>query len=220
MTQQDHKPPHPLRDETDDDEGVYDLDIDEPNEDPEGLMNEALAALDEDEDPVKEKGVGISRSASSDEALVEELKELRERSLRTLADYENYRRRSERERDELRKYAGSEILREFLTIMDNLERALAATGSLEDLTSGVEMIHNQMIDLLKRNGVEEVPAEGEPFDPMVHEAVARVEDPGVDQPVVVHEMQRGYRVHDRLLRPSIVRVAVPPEEGGESESSE
>src|SRR5262245_66427295 len=93
--------------------------------------------------------------------------------MRTLADFDNFRKRSERERQDLKKYALTEPFRDFLGIVDNLGLALSAAGGADDLKRGVEMIHRQMLDLLRRHGVHEVSALGQPFDPAVHEAVAR-----------------------------------------------
>lgn len=191
--------------EHEDDEG-YLLDLDEEEEvDLEALAREAAEAVDRADrrvaDPAAEE-MSISR-------LEEELEELRDRSIRTLADFENYRRRAERERDELRRYAAFEAMSDFLPVLDNLERALSAGGSADDVRVGVEMILRQMRDLLRQRGVAPVEALGEPFDPTLHEAVARDEDPDVDVPTVIEEMQRGYRMHDRLLRPALVKVAMP-----------
>lgn len=138
-----------------------------------------------------------------------EVEQLRDRLMRTLADFDNYRKRVQRERAEERKYALVDPLREVLGIVDNLERALSADGGLEDLKTGVAMILRQMEEFLRRSGVEPVEALDREFDPAVHEAVSRVEDAEVEVPRVVDEMQRGYVIHDRLLRPAIVRVAVP-----------
>ena len=191
--------------EPEDDEG-YLLDLDEEEEvDLDALAREAAEAVDRVDrrvaDPAAEE-MSISR-------LEEELEELRDRSIRTLADFENYRRRAERERDELRRYAAFEAMSDFLPVLDNLERALSAGGSADDVRVGVEMIRRQMRDLLRQRGVAPVEALGEPFDPTLHEAVARDEDPDVDVPTVIEEMQRGYRMHDRLLRPALVKVAMP-----------
>jgi molecular chaperone GrpE len=131
--------------------------------------------------------------------------------VRTLADFENYRRRVERERLEHRRYAAAEALTELLAVMDNLHRALQAKGSEADLRIGVEMIHRQMIDLLQRLGAKPVAALGQPFDPLEHEAVSRLEREDVERPMVTAELQAGYRLHDRLLRPALVEVAVPVE---------
>jgi len=153
----------------------------------------------------------VGDEAESD-ALRREIADLRDRSMRTLADFDNYRKRAERERSEVRRRAAAETIVDFLDVVDNLERALAAGGSADDLKLGVEMILRQFEDLLRRRGVERVAAAGEAFDPTVHEAVSRREDPEVGEPRVAEEMQPGYRMHDRLLRPARVVVAVPPEE--------
>lgn len=144
--------------------------------------------------------------------LQQELEDLRDRSLRTLADYENYRKRVERERTESRRYAGFEVLRELLDVVDNLERAVAAPGSVDELKQGVELILKQLHDLLRRAGVRPVPAVGEPFDPNMHEAVSRDQDATVDRPTVTAEHQPGFWMHERLLRPAVVSVAMPADE--------
>ena len=144
------------------------------------------------------------------ERLRREMAALRETSIRTLADFDNFRKRTERETKEAKRYALTEPLRDFLSVVDNLERALSAEARPEDLKIGVEMILRQMHELLRRFGVTAVHAVGERFDPTVHEAVARQEDPEVEHPIVRREMQRGYRIHERLLRPAMVAVAVPP----------
>ncbi len=151
--------------------------------------------------------------AEADEVsqLRQEIADLRDRSMRTLADFDNFRQRSERERQELKRYALLEPLRELLTVADNLDLALSAEGSAEDLKRGVEMIHRQLRELLRRFGVTEIAAVGQPFDPTLHEAVSREESGEVKEPTVAAELRRGYRMHDRLLRPAMVKVAVPPE---------
>lgn len=155
--------------------------------------------------------------------LEQELADLRDRSMRTLADFDNYRKRAERERQEAKRFAVMEPLRDLLDVVDNLERAVEASGSVEDLRQGVDMILRQLDDMLKRHGVTAVEAEGQPFDPAVHEAVARRESDQVDEPMVDAEYQKGYLLHDRLLRPARVVVAVPADEpaaGGGSEDEE
>lgn len=194
------------------------LDLDAQNDDLEAAMREAVAAVEEVEDGRQNPGPGGAQAAveTTDEEetakLRREIADLRDRSMRTLADFDNFRKRSERERQETKKYALVEPLREFLEIMDNLELALAAAGgSSDDLKRGVEMIHRQMQELLRRQGVREVSALGQPFDPALHEAVSREEDPSVQAPTVTGEMRRGYMIYDRLLRPAMVKVSVPAE---------
>jgi molecular chaperone GrpE len=200
------------------------LDLDAQTGDLESAMREAMAAVEG-----VEKGSGAETSGTqaqdTDEEEVAKLRreiaDLRDRSMRTLADFDNYRKRSERERQETKKYALAEPMRDFLEIVDNLDLALAAAGSADDLKRGVQMIHRQMLDLLRRHGVKEIEALGQPFDPSLHEAVSRDEDPTVKEPTVTGEMRRGYRIHDRLLRPAMVKVSVPveapkPAGGGEA----
>ena len=192
------------------------LDLDEQNPDLETAMREAVAAVEEVESGARGEASSSSTGGQAEvERLREEIADLRDRSMRTLADFDNFRKRSERERQDLRKYAVVEPMREFLTVMDNLDLALSAGGSAEDLKRGVEMIHRQMQDLLRRFGVQEVKAVGEAFDPQVHEAVSREESPEVKAPTVAAELRRGYTLHDRLLRPAMVKVAVPQEGSGE-----
>lgn len=148
-------------------------------------------------------------------AATAEVEEVRERLVRALADFDNYRKRTERERTESRRYAGLGILRELLPIVDNLERAVESEGPVDDLRTGVEMILKQTQTLLKRSGVERIPAVGIAFDPRVHEALSRFEEPDVSEPTVAEEHEAGYMMHDRLLRPARVRVAMPPEAEGD-----
>jgi molecular chaperone GrpE len=183
------------------------LDLDEQNTDLEAAMREAVAAVEAGSRP---PAAGVAASEEV-ERLRREVADLRDRSVRTLADFDNFRKRSQRESQEFKKYALLEPMRDFLTVIDNLDLALSAQGSAEDLKRGVEMIHRQMQELLRRFGATEVPAVGQPFDPTQHEAVAREESPEVKAPTVVAELRRGYRMHDRLLRPSMVKVAVPVE---------
>lgn len=148
------------------------------------------------------------------EQLRRELEELRDRSLRAMADFDNFRKRAEREREELRRYVLAGALGELLPVVDNLERAAAAQGSLEDLRQGVDMTLRQLQEALRRFGLREVPAVGHRFDPHVHEAVMREERPGILEPTVITELLRGYLLNDRVLRPAMVAVAVPPEADG------
>jgi len=184
------------------------LDLDEQNTDLEAAMRDAVAAVEAGSRP---PAAGVAPSEEV-ERLRREVADLKDRSVRTLADFDNFRKRSQRETQEFKKYALLEPMRDFLTVIDNLDLALSAQGSAEDLKRGVEMIHRQMQDLLRRFGATDVPAVGQPFDPTQHEAVAREESPEVKAPTVVAELRRGYRMHDRLLRPAMVKVAVPVEE--------
>ena len=172
---------------------------------------EILEVLDPDDEGGRPLAGGEDEEVAT---LRREIADLRDRSMRTLADFDNYRKRSERERRDAARYAASAPLGDLLEVVDNLSRALAAGGTADDLKTGVEMTLRQLEDVLRRHGVEPVSASGERFDPAVHEAVSRLEDPDVETPTVVEELQRGYRLHERLLRPARVVVAVPPDDEG------
>ena len=211
----------------DGDDDAYVLDLEESaGADVEALTREALEAVSSRQadaaPPPGATGGGRATGVdtipgeepTTDAAVAElqaEIADLRDRSIRTLADFENYRRRSEREREDLKRYATGDVLRDLLPVVDNLQRALAAGGTVDDLKVGVELTLRQFTELLRQRGVAEVPALGAPFDPALHEAVARVDDATVETPTVIDELQRGYTIHGRLLRPALVRVAMPAE---------
>ncbi len=185
---------------------TIDLESDE-EEDIEEAMRRAVAAVDD----VSARG-DDDGGASDVERLEQEIADLRDRSVRTLADFDNFRKRAERERQETKRYALVEPMRDLVEVVDNLERALAAGGSADDLKRGIEMILRQLTDLLRRYGVKALDAAGEPFDPAVHEAVSSRPSAEVSEPTVAEEYQKGYTLHDRLLRPARVVVAVPAED--------
>ena len=188
------------------------LDLDGQTEDLDAAMRDAVAAVEGVEQGTATTGMTAEETDEEEVAkLRREIADLRDRTMRTLADFDNFRKRSERERQETRKYALLEPLREFLEVVDNLGLALSAAGSADDLKRGVEMIHRQMQELLRRLGVKEIEALNQPFDPALHEAVQREEDPTVQKATVVGELRRGYMLHERLLRPTMVKVAVPSE---------
>lgn len=132
---------------------------------------------------------------------------LQDRLLRTAAEFDNYRKRMDRERRELADYTAGEVVSELLPIVDNLERALQAAGEDDPLRKGVELIHRQMLDLLRRRGVKPIEALGTDFDPNFHQAVIHEESTEHREGEVMAELQRGYVVGDRLLRPAMVKVA-------------
>jgi molecular chaperone GrpE len=147
------------------------------------------------------------------EALRREAQEMRDLAQRKQAEFENYRRRVERERAELSRHAGFDLVREILPVLDNLERAIQASQSSpeENFRAGVEIIHRQFQEILARLGLSEVESEGKPFDPHVHEAVTRVETDEHPEGVVVEVLQKGYLFGDRLVRPAMVSVAQAPD---------
>ncbi|MCC6728314.1 MAG: nucleotide exchange factor GrpE [Chthonomonadales bacterium] len=142
--------------------------------------------------------------------LEQQVEQERDRALRTQADFQNFRRRIDEQRAEQARFATRELLLGLLPIIDNFERALAAserTSNYEALVGGVSLTLRQLHDFLSRNGVAPIEAMGEEFDPNLHEAVMRVDDSDHPENSVVEELRRGYTMHDRVLRPSMVKVA-------------
>jgi molecular chaperone GrpE len=137
----------------------------------------------------------------------------RDRLLRTMAEFENYRKRVERDRRDLSEHAASELLKELLPLVDDLERALAATpgadsaGAVAGFRAGVELINRQLLDLLRKRGVTAIEALGTDFDPHVHQAVSQEVSEAHRDGEVTEELRRGYKLGDRLLRPAMVKVA-------------
>ncbi len=135
--------------------------------------------------------------------------ELTEQLLRRRADFDNFRRRTERERREFQDRAAMEVISAVLPVLDGLERALASDPNPEtEFHTGVALIARQLRDTLVKSGIEPIEAVGKKFDPHIHEAVERVETDDYDDQTVVEEWQRGYRFRGRLLRPAMVKVAV------------
>jgi molecular chaperone GrpE len=157
--------------------------------------------------------------AHLEERLVAEQEEsgkLRSVLLRKTADFENLKKRTEREKADFYKFALAEVFDDLLGVLDNFERALQHLSNPDapkgtDVHVGIEMIARQMGDVLKKYGLAEVPALGLPFDPNVHEAVLRGEEPGAQPGIVLGVLQKGYLLNNRLLRPAKVKVAAPPQ---------
>lgn len=162
------------------------------------------------DDGLEEAVDSAARVTEELEALRSEHDRLRELYVRKLADFDNYRKRQEREMADFRKLASAELVRDLLPVLDNLERALAvppaAAGGLRE---GVELVLRQLRDTLTRHGIEELEPVGEAFDPAFHEAVQRRESNEVVENTVVEVLQKGFLMHGRLLRAAVVVVAVP-----------
>lgn len=149
--------------------------------------------------------------------LVEEKQELFDRLLRKQAELENFRKRLQREKEEFVQHAGADLLRALLPVLDGFERALKHRDeSVPDAyVRGVELIYKELSDVMSRAGVTAVETVGKTFDPHVHQAVETVESPGHRDQEIVEELQRGYKLRHRLLRPAVVKVSVhgKPDEG-------
>ena len=147
------------------------------------------------------------------EAKEEEAKETYDRLLRVSADFENYKKRATREMEEFRKYANQSLLKEMLSVVDNLELAISSSNDKKKadkhLIEGLNLTLNEILRVFEKFNVKPIEAQGKAFDPAFHEAVMREETDDFPENTVVSEFQKGYLIHDRLLRPAMVVVAVP-----------
>jgi molecular chaperone GrpE len=137
--------------------------------------------------------------------------DFQDRFLRRSAEFENYRRRVEREKSEFLEYASREAVNALLPVLDDFERALKQESQDKDYVRGMEMIYNRLLETLKKLGLEPISSVGQSFDPYLHQAVDRVETAEAEDHTVLQEYQRGYNFKGRLLRPAMVQVAVNPE---------
>lgn len=170
--------------------------------------HDSLPPADAQELAQESKG-GVSRQEY--ERVTQERDTLLDRLARLQAEFENTRKRYLREQGEFREYATADAVKAFLPVLDNFNLALRAQSSEgAALRSGIELIRKQMEDALGRLGVQAVPSQGQQFDPRVHEAIEMVESSDHDDHEVIEELQRGYKMKDRLLRPAMVRVATNP----------
>jgi molecular chaperone GrpE len=160
-----------------------------------------------------ERAPGAGRSRALEEALQEKEKYY-DLLLRKQAEFENFRKRMEKERDEFRRSAALDLVKDLLPVIDNLERALGTgQGSDDPLHRGVALIHQQVLEILKREGLQALESLGTPFDPRHHEAVEVLNVPGLEPGMVLEEVQKGYMFKDRLLRPALVKVSAGPRSG-------
>jgi len=153
--------------------------------------------------------------AETVEELRRQVEEKQDRLLRALAEVENIKRRTQREREEYVRYANESLLRDLVPVLDNLDRALEAAraiGEASSVVGGVELIQRELIKVLERAGVTRYSALGQPFDPTRHEAIARVVSVDAKPGTVVGETLPGYQLHNRVLRAALVSVAAAPDE--------
>lgn len=183
---------------------------------------EGAAAADEAgtgetaEDGEKSEGDDIENKGETEEIKEktpeEQLEEMNDKYMRLMAEYQNFRRRTDEEKANISTYANERIAKELLNVSDNFERALAhaddGDADSEGFRSGVELIYKQLLTILKNFGVEPIEAVGKPFDPNFHNAVMTGEAEGVEADTVIEEFQKGYMLRDRCLRPAMVKVSV------------
>ncbi|TYP54985.1 nucleotide exchange factor GrpE [Thermosediminibacter litoriperuensis] len=174
--------------------------------------------IPENDEPKSEE-IANSSSAHENVSETEELKraleekekeaaDYKERWLRALADYDNFKKRTQKEIQDIYLYAGEQLIKDILPILDNFERALNSVEDTESATyEGVKLIYNQMKNVLNKFGVREIEAEGKPFDPHFHEVIMTVESDKYESDTVVEVLQKGYTYHSKVIRPCLVKVA-------------
>ena len=162
---------------------------------------------------------------TEEDILKEEIKTLKEEKIRVLAEMENLRKRFEREKIDSIKYGSVNFARDILSPGDNLERALSAINeeeehpqSIKNLIEGLLMVKKELSTALEKNGIEKIDTLNKKFDPNLHQAMMEIENNDLDEGVVVQEIQTGYMMHDRLLRPAMVGVSKKPQKATEVES--
>lgn len=174
------------------------------------LEHELPASNETDE--VQEEHSAARPSAAGDEVakLKTERDALLDRLARAQADFDNARKRASREQQEYRDYALTDTVKSLLPVLDSFDLALEHSSEASEFRSGIELINKQLHDVLTKLGLRPIPAKGEPFDPHLHQAVEMVDTTEVEDHHVLDELQRGYKLKDRLLRPAMVRVARNP----------
>ncbi|KHF41913.1 protein GrpE [Halalkalibacter okhensis] len=171
---------------------------------------EEEAVSEENVTPADEaEGANQEVEVTEEDARLAEIAELNNRLLRVQADYDNFRRRSREEKEAAAKYRSQNVIEALLPVIDNFERALLVKPEAEEaksLLQGMEMVYRQFQDTLKSEGVEVIETVGHSFDPHLHQAVMQVEEDGFESNQIVEELQKGYKLKDRVLRPSMVKV--------------
>jgi molecular chaperone GrpE len=176
------------------------VDIDKPQENSPDVSDEAVG-------PPSLEAQLASITADRDQ-LAAEKADLQDRLLRGRAEFDNFRKRTERERSDYIQYAAMQMVKDILPVLDDFDRAIKVETGDREYAKGVELIYQRLFDSLKKMGLEPIDTEGQQFDPNVHQAVERVPSADADDQAILGEFQRGYNFKGRLLRPAMVRVAV------------
>ncbi|CAM4184005.1 nucleotide exchange factor GrpE [Paenibacillus typhae] len=186
--------------------------VQDPNELKDEAVNETLAA--DEAEAAAESTADIEEASDGGEAakrLQELAEEAQARTLRVQADFDNFRRRTQKEKEELAQYATSKLVTELLPVLDNFERALVtAPGNAESeaFTKGINMIFRQLEGVLKSEGLAAMETVGQPFNPEYHQAIMQVESEEHEEGIVTEEVQKGYLLKDKVLRPAMVKVSM------------
>jgi molecular chaperone GrpE len=172
--------------------------------------NDAIQVATDGADTVEttSSAESLAAVAAERDRLARERADFYDQLLRLRAEFENFRKRTQRERSDLVEYAAMEAVRDLVPVLDDFERALRAESADKEYASGIQMIYGKLFETLKKLGLEPLEAEGLPFDPNVHHAVEMKKTNDVEDNTVVEQIQRGYNFKGRLLRPALVKVAV------------
>jgi len=179
---------------------------------------ETKIETEESNEELEQAADDTEREQSSEQELIimqQEVQEANDMMLRLAAELENYKKRSVKDRESIVKYASQSTIESLLPILDNFERAIESveeSKNFDSLLDGVKMISKQVFDLLEKKGVSEIESVGEAFDPNIHEAVMQAPSCEYPENVVSEELQKGYMLHDRVIRPSMVVVSSGSEE--------
>ncbi len=153
------------------------------------------------------KEVDVSIEDGELEKAKKELEKQKDLALRTAAEFDNYKKRTERDKIASLEFMKADILKTFLPVLDNFGRALEADPNGEDFQKGIEMISKQLTDVMVKLGLSEINDEGKEFDPQLHQAVLHIEDESVGENIIVKTLQKGYKIGDTVIRPAMVQVA-------------
>lgn len=174
------------------------------------VKNETATESQEKETPVEEDSKVEETQSEENKKLQEAYDKLNQQYVRLAADFDNYRKRQEQERESLVKYGTENALKKMLEVLDNFERGQKALEGVEDsekIKECFQLVHKQVWDTLSKLGLEEIKAVGEEFDPNFHEAVMQTPTTEHPEHTVINELQKGYKVGDKILRPTLVNVA-------------
>lgn len=171
---------------------------------------EETVSAEQSEQVTEESEVEVLEGDSRYAELVKQAEENQQRFLRAQADFDNFRRRTLKEKEELGQYASMKLIGQLLPVVDNFERAVAAAsvnGDFESLAKGVDMIFRQLEQTLEQEGLKAMNVVGEPFNPEFHQAIMQVESEEHEEGIVVEEVQKGYILKEKVLRPAMVKVS-------------
>ncbi|MFC2948402.1 nucleotide exchange factor GrpE [Virgibacillus sediminis] len=170
--------------------------------------SEDVEVIDNDDSSVEADDKNAASLKKEIEQLRQDKEEARDRVLRLQAEFDNFKKRTQKEKEAARKYKSEELVNELLPALDNFERALQVevTEATSSLVDGITMVYRQLVDALASQGVEVIETEGKEFDPNLHHAVMQTEDENVGSNIIVEELQKGYMLKDKVIRPAMVKV--------------